>query len=314
VAALLSIGALSRATGIPVETLRTWERRYGFPAPSSREGNRHRRYPVDSVERLRRAVDVMNRGHKPSVALTASSEQLEQLLALPNSGKVAASQVHAPRPGTDDSVMRSASNHVAAFFAAVMHFDGEAFQRAMHHAWNELGAEAFAEYCAASFLVEVGSRWERGELSVAHEHFSSEHVRSFLATRWGTLNSGVFGPRVACATPEGEQHVLGLHLAATALAAGDAGIVFLGASTPVVDLVTAVTEADAIAAVLSASACAKEEHIQRYLEELKQALPASVAIIVGGSGFSRPPGFAWRPDSLGALTRWVRSRQSPRLR
>jgi len=27
---LLTIGALSAATGVPVETLRTWERRYGF--------------------------------------------------------------------------------------------------------------------------------------------------------------------------------------------------------------------------------------------------------------------------------------------
>jgi len=31
--ARLTIGALSRATGIPVETLRTWESRYGFPEP-----------------------------------------------------------------------------------------------------------------------------------------------------------------------------------------------------------------------------------------------------------------------------------------
>ena len=31
VGARLSIGALSRATGIAVETLRTWESRYGFP-------------------------------------------------------------------------------------------------------------------------------------------------------------------------------------------------------------------------------------------------------------------------------------------
>jgi DNA-binding transcriptional regulator YiaG len=32
----LSIGTLSSATGVPVDTLRTWERRYGFPAPTAR--------------------------------------------------------------------------------------------------------------------------------------------------------------------------------------------------------------------------------------------------------------------------------------
>ena len=49
----LSIGALARATGIAVETLRTWESRYGFPAPE-RKPSGHRVYPVSSIARLRR--------------------------------------------------------------------------------------------------------------------------------------------------------------------------------------------------------------------------------------------------------------------
>ena len=44
----LSIGTLSSATGVPVDTLRTWERRYGFPAPVTRTGGSHRRYSVDT--------------------------------------------------------------------------------------------------------------------------------------------------------------------------------------------------------------------------------------------------------------------------
>jgi len=44
----LTIGSLSRATGIPVETLRTWERRYQYPRPV-RKPSGHRLYPLDSV-------------------------------------------------------------------------------------------------------------------------------------------------------------------------------------------------------------------------------------------------------------------------
>ncbi len=44
----LSIGALSKATGIAVETLRTWETRYGFPTPE-RKPSGHRVYPVSAV-------------------------------------------------------------------------------------------------------------------------------------------------------------------------------------------------------------------------------------------------------------------------
>ena len=49
---VLSIGALSRATGIPVETLRTWERRYGFPAPHTRSQGGHRLYSPTIIRRL----------------------------------------------------------------------------------------------------------------------------------------------------------------------------------------------------------------------------------------------------------------------
>jgi len=51
--ARLSIGALSRATGIPVETLRTWEGRYGFPVPERRPSG-HRVYALSTIPRLRR--------------------------------------------------------------------------------------------------------------------------------------------------------------------------------------------------------------------------------------------------------------------
>ena len=48
----LSIGALARATGVPAETLRTWERRYGFPEPE-RTSTGHRRYTLETLERVR---------------------------------------------------------------------------------------------------------------------------------------------------------------------------------------------------------------------------------------------------------------------
>jgi DICT domain-containing protein len=45
----LSIGDLAARTGVPVGTLRTWEARYGVPAPT-REGGGHRRYDDADVE------------------------------------------------------------------------------------------------------------------------------------------------------------------------------------------------------------------------------------------------------------------------
>jgi DNA-binding transcriptional MerR regulator len=57
----LSIDALSRATRIPVETLRTWEARYGFPAPA-RKASGHRLYPASIVPRLLRVAEALSLG------------------------------------------------------------------------------------------------------------------------------------------------------------------------------------------------------------------------------------------------------------
>src|SRR5438045_4073222 len=79
--AFLSIGALSRATGVGVETLRTWERRYGFPVPE-RKPSGHRAYPIDSVPRLRRIAAAVAQGHRAGDAVRASDEHLSALLGV----------------------------------------------------------------------------------------------------------------------------------------------------------------------------------------------------------------------------------------
>ena len=48
----LSISAVERDTGLSKDTLRVWERRYGFPNPV-RDALGERLYPVEQVERLR---------------------------------------------------------------------------------------------------------------------------------------------------------------------------------------------------------------------------------------------------------------------
>src|SRR5512134_2122557 len=77
--AWLSIGALSRATGIAVETLRTWESRYGFPVPQ-RKPSGHRVYPVSAVTRLRRVAQALSFGHRAGQVGGASDEALFALL------------------------------------------------------------------------------------------------------------------------------------------------------------------------------------------------------------------------------------------
>ncbi|MGZ8253883.1 MAG: MerR family transcriptional regulator, partial [Burkholderiaceae bacterium] len=60
----LPIAAVERDTGLSKDTLRVWERRYGFPQPL-RDANGERVYPQDQVDKLRLIKRLMDQGHRP---------------------------------------------------------------------------------------------------------------------------------------------------------------------------------------------------------------------------------------------------------
>src|SRR5262249_29164710 len=119
---MLSIGALARATAIPVETLRTWERRYGYPVPR-RKPSGHRVYPVQSVPRLRRIARAVAGGHRASDVVPASDADLRALL-----GTALESPVRRP--------LRTSL--VVELLAAVRAFDAERLTRRFLAEWARL--------------------------------------------------------------------------------------------------------------------------------------------------------------------------------
>lgn len=76
--ASLTIGALSRATGVPIATLRSWEQRYGAPKAERRPSG-HRLYSLDEVERVRFASALIRAGHRASQVLGADPSTLNRL-------------------------------------------------------------------------------------------------------------------------------------------------------------------------------------------------------------------------------------------
>jgi len=74
--------AAARA-GIPVSTLRAWERRYGIVRPS-RSAAAYRLYALEELETLRRMRRLVDRGWTPSVAQEAI--QMQTLVSLVSAG------------------------------------------------------------------------------------------------------------------------------------------------------------------------------------------------------------------------------------
>lgn len=268
---LLSIGALSRATGVPADTLRTWERRYGFPAAERTESG-HRRYSLPTLERLRLVVRALEQGHKPSVVLTVPPEELGRLIALE------------PPAGAGQAAALTLPDAIEGWLGHVERYEGRALDRELRTAYAELGGHAFLEERVGPFIVAIGERWAAGALSVAHEHFASERIRELLAELWRPLSDAATGPAFVCAAPPGELHVLGLHMVALTVALANGRVVFLGADTPVREVAAAVEAHAAEAVILSAAASCDAGSLRTHLTELRAAVPASVPIVAGGAG------------------------------
>jgi methylmalonyl-CoA mutase cobalamin-binding subunit len=107
-----------------------------------------------------------------------------------------------------------------------------------------------------------------------------------------------------CATPAGELHVLGLHMAAFALALHNARIVFLGASVPAREIADAVIQHGAQAAVLSAASGVDRTQLQHEVKTLRAALPPELVVVAGGRGFQPPPGDVVVVQNLFELVDW----------
>ena len=297
---MLSIGALSAATGVPVETIRSWERRYGFPV-AERKPSGHRVYSLAMVPRLRLVSDALGRGHRAAEVVAASEAALESLLAaLPRAPMSA---------NVEASAMLTAPANTSDHFSAIRAFDADTLKRLFQAEWSRLGPLRFVQERAAPLLESVGDAWSAGDLDVRHEHFSSACVGDFLRAARMPMDDRATGPVVALTTLPDELHGLGLQMSAVVFAAAGWRALVLGVNTPIAQIVALTREAP-IAAVAISCAAPRRKKTAEQLRTLRRRLPRGITLLVGGAGAPHPmprAGIDVLPD-LFTLDRWLRER------
>lgn len=267
VSPLLSIADVERDTGLGKDTLRAWERRYGFPQPQ-RDAQGERRYAAAEVEKLRAIKRLMDAGHRPGRLVGRTLEQLEAL---------------------GDGVARGPAgssareDEVDALLALVARLDAVALRHALAGAEARHGLRAFVVDIVAPLTRRVGEAWMRGELRVFEEHLFTETMHAVLHAALASLPPAASGPRVLLATLPGEPHGLGLRMAQTMLALEGCPCLSLGVQVPIADLVAAGRTWRADIVALSATGCMKRSLLLDSLAQLRAQLPPATALWVGGA-------------------------------
>ncbi|MEY4754538.1 MAG: hypothetical protein RJA44_2213 [Pseudomonadota bacterium] len=269
----LSIAAVERDTRLSKDTLRIWERRYGFPLPA-RDAHGERLYPPEQVQQLRHIRRLMDAGHRPGRIVGLALAELEQLGArsLPsNEGRMAV----VPDEG---AALR------ADLLALVRQHDAAALRRSLGQALLRQGLHRFIGEVAVPLLGEIGSAWAAGQLQVFEEHLCSEALEAVLHSAIAAApppSTGRDQPRVLLSTFPGESHGLALLMAEALFCVEGCRCLSLGVQTPLQDLrLAAQAQASQIVA-LSFSSAAPLQQALDALAELRAALPPQVEIWAG---------------------------------
>jgi methanogenic corrinoid protein MtbC1 len=291
----LSIGSLSSATGVPVDTLRTWERRYGFPIPTARTGGSHRRYAAETIGQVQLIVRALELGHRPSAVVGRDPAELRRLLG---------SAMPSPSPVASDAA--SDRGVLARWLELSRQMDGEGLSGEFHRSLAEMPALSFLEHRMGPYLQAMGEQWARGLLRISHEHFASERVREFLTAQWRAASDGQRSPSATAvlATLPGERHVLGLHMAAWVIALAGVHVVFIGADTPVAEVALTARRHSARGVALSVAGGFTGD-LEAMLNDLAGLLPANVSIATGGDGSSKSVHSALNLKSFKDLFDWA---------
>ena len=296
----MGIAVVERETGINKETLRVWERRYGFPSPW-RDAAGERLYPPEQLDRLRLIKRLMDAGHRPGRIVGVPVHELAGLL------QPAAS----PAPAAPGAAQ---APEIEACAALLQGHDVDGLRRTLSQAVLRRGLAGAVTEVFAPLTVRVGELWMGGQVQVFQEHIYSESLQLALRQAIQALPGPApgAGPRVLLTTLPGESHVLGLLMAEALLSLEGAVCLSLGAQTPLAQLAAAarVHRADVVA--LSFSAQLSPRAVLDGLAALRGLLPAPVEIWAGGSSRSlrqpgAPEGVRCVPE-LGAIgpevTRW----------
>ena len=227
----MSIAGVERDTGLAKDTLRVWERRYGFPQPG-RDAFGERAYTLSDVEKLRVIKRLLDQGHRPGRIVALPIEELQRL-----SQGMSGERVHWVAQ-TDEG---EAEVDLRDFMQMIKEHRAEDLRRAFSQAAITLGLTRFVTEVVAPLNVMVGEAWLRGALEVFEEHLYTESVTTVIRHAIGSVpEQGQHStPKVLLTTFPQESHAVGLLMAQSIMAIEGCRCVSLGIQTPLRDIVLA---------------------------------------------------------------------------
>ena len=263
------IRAVSRLTGIGIDTLRAWERRHGAVTPI--RDDRGRVYTDAEIARLRLLRDAVEHGHTIGRLAGLTDTKLRDLAG-----------TRASSATSEIAVTRRPAIDAAALSAALQKYDAAALDQQISRLASVLPPLELLRDVLMPVLAQLGADWHRGAAYMAQEHLMSSTMRNILGSFLRLYARPEVSTRLLFATPAGERHEMGTLGAAMLAASSGLGVVYLGPDLPAREIVDSVTSAGAQVLVLGMTTASAGKSKERDLRTIVRDLPHDVELWIGG--------------------------------
>jgi MerR family transcriptional regulator, light-induced transcriptional regulator len=207
----LSATEVANLVGVPAATIRSWERRYGWPRPARTTGG-HRRYSSAEIANVRALRDEIAKGRSAQQAVTLLRRQASR------------------RRGVE----------VGRLVQGAVDIDQALVRRALADVEATMNLDEAVESVVIPALREIGLQWEKGACDIAGEHAATGQIRQWLGRLLDEARPRGAAPTVVLSTGPADYHSANLEAFAVLLARRGCNPLVLGALTPVASLVQAV--------------------------------------------------------------------------
>lgn len=267
------IRAVARLTGLTVDTLRAWERRYGAVSPH--RGERGRVYSEDDVQRLLRLRQAVDRGHAIGQIATMSDDGLAELLTLrgfEDATPLPTTLQYEEMPAQAEPVLD-----------AIARFDFTRADRELSRLASLLPTRALVHEVILPLMRAVGERWHRGQFTVSQEHMASAITRNLLGSVMRLHQPDIDSGRIMITAPSGEIHEFGILAAAILAASMRLDVTYLGANLPGREIVDAASRAGADVVLIGVSNPEPTQDVVDQIHLVARGLAPEIALWVGGA-------------------------------
>ena len=262
---LLTIGVVSRQSGLEASTLRKWEYRYGFPQPIYLASGQ-RRYSKADVEKLRCIVRRVDAGERVGKVIRDFLDQL-----IPDVCKT---------PSSRNLLVDQA-------LTALVRLNLGEFKSILEKALTETSVLDFVEQFASPLAEAVGARWAEGVLPIYGEHLFSALLESRLLQIADHASLVDHQPTVLLVTLSGETHTLGLAMANAVISSAGISCLRLPSHMPVDEIAECALAFRVRIVGISVSRYYPPRLLQGTIGELRRILPKDIDLWLGGEGIDR---------------------------